>query len=86
MKAEAAAQVEAATLRVAELTSQLEGSSEFLQQREAMEGQLAQLKAAMVAKTKEVEQKFRWGICVSLLSAAVLICSRLPTYTSAEPH
>ncbi|WIA34972.1 hypothetical protein OEZ86_013253 [Tetradesmus obliquus] len=57
VKAEAAAEVAAAVARAAELSAQLEGSSEFLQQREALEGQLAQLRAALAAKTKEVEQK-----------------------------
>lgn len=59
VKAEAAAEVAAAVARAAELSAQLEGSSEFLQQREALEGQLAQLRAALAAKTKEVEQKLR---------------------------
>jgi hypothetical protein len=61
VKAEAAAEVTAAGARAAELSAQLESSSEFLQQREALEGQLAALRAALAAKTKEVEQRLRWG-------------------------
>jgi uncharacterized protein involved in exopolysaccharide biosynthesis len=61
VKAEAAAEVSAAGARAAELSAQRESSSEFLQQREALEGQLAALRAALAAKTKEVEQKLRWG-------------------------
>ncbi|KAF6255764.1 hypothetical protein COO60DRAFT_184305 [Scenedesmus sp. NREL 46B-D3] len=56
-RAEAAAEAAAAGARAAELSAQLEGSSEFLQQREALDGQLAQLRAALAAKSKEVEQK-----------------------------
>jgi uncharacterized protein involved in exopolysaccharide biosynthesis len=73
VKTEAAAEVAAAGARAAELSAQLEGSSEFLQQHEALEGQLAQLRAALAAKTKELEQKLR---CAGPAAACGLVAEQ----------
>lgn len=59
VRAEAAAEVEAAAAKVSSLVTQLAGSHEFVERKDALERQIHDLKAALAAQQRETEQVLR---------------------------